>query len=79
MWFLVLLLLVVVVLSGALTVSRVRLSRRRKRYGDWDFATRDTRGVDPSRRATNEADLDMRSNGRLRRLRDNQDGSGSTF
>jgi hypothetical protein len=78
MWFLILSLLVVVALIAVGVVTDAKGRRRRKAYGDWDFAGRDRSGADPEVRQTNEADLNMRSNGQMRAQRD-QPWNGGTF
>jgi hypothetical protein len=78
MWFPILVVLVVAALVAVGVASDVRIRRRRRAYGDWDFAGRDRSGPDPELRHTNEADLNIRSNGRIRDLRD-QPWSGGTF
>jgi hypothetical protein len=78
MWFLILVLLLVAALVAVGVVTDVRAKRRRKAYGDWDFAGRVRSGPDPELRQTNEADLNIRSNGRMRELRD-PPGNGGMF
>jgi hypothetical protein len=73
MWFLDLMIAMVVGLIVAGVVGDVRRRRRLRTLGDTDFATRDRRPVQNPRSA-NEADLDLRSNGRLRNLGHGQDG-----
>ena len=81
MWFLILVLLVVMGLFGIVVSIGIRDRRRRKACGDDDFATRDRGGVDPRLRETNEADANIRSNGRLREMQNQpwNGGNGGTF